>query len=262
LAKYVKVENDISQWDDQTGVLYHFPKRYKSDLLPNTEVVYYKGYLKNKKFAGDRLSELPHYFGVAKIGKVFPDRNSTKGDLFATIEDYKVFSEPVIAKQGNAFLEQIPESKKSNYWRDGVRVISDNVFTQIIQLAQGISDVQTKRPENFNDVDAALVSGEEGKKTKKYVTVYERDPKLRDAAIAIHGLSCVVCKFNFGQFYGEYAEGYIHIHHLTPVAELSQPTEVNPQTDLIPVCANCHSIIHRRKNKTLSIDELRKMIKG
>jgi len=67
--------------------------------------------------------------------------------------------------------------------------------------------------------------------------------------------------FNFGKFYGDYAEGYIHIHHLTPVSELTEPSKVNPQTDLVPVCANCHSIIHRKKNRTLSIDELRSMIK-
>ncbi|WP_406874901.1 hypothetical protein [Acinetobacter baumannii] len=28
----VIVENDISQWDDLTGEVYHFPKRYK-DLM-------------------------------------------------------------------------------------------------------------------------------------------------------------------------------------------------------------------------------------
>ena len=42
----VIVENDISAWADETGVLYHFPKRYLELLKPNTRVVYYKEKLK------------------------------------------------------------------------------------------------------------------------------------------------------------------------------------------------------------------------
>lgn len=35
----VIVENDISAWADETGVLYHFPKRYLELLNPNTRVI-------------------------------------------------------------------------------------------------------------------------------------------------------------------------------------------------------------------------------
>ena len=28
------VENDVSQWEDRTGEVYHFPKRYRELLLP------------------------------------------------------------------------------------------------------------------------------------------------------------------------------------------------------------------------------------
>ena len=31
-------ENDVSQWEDQTGVLYHFPKRYEKYLKPGDVV--------------------------------------------------------------------------------------------------------------------------------------------------------------------------------------------------------------------------------
>ncbi|MBJ2065221.1 hypothetical protein [Serratia odorifera] len=44
------------------------------------------------------------------------------------------------------------------------------------------------------------------------------------------------------------------------VSEFGGQKEVDPATDLVPVCANCHSIIHRKKNKTLTIDELKAMI--
>lgn len=32
----VIVENDTSQWDDQTGTVYHFPKRYQKWLAQGT----------------------------------------------------------------------------------------------------------------------------------------------------------------------------------------------------------------------------------
>lgn len=62
-------ENDESAWTDETGILYHFPKRYLKYLEPGTHVIYYKGNLKNKSFSKNRLSDAPHYFAIAKIGK-------------------------------------------------------------------------------------------------------------------------------------------------------------------------------------------------
>ena len=47
-------ENDESQWDDTTGVSYHFPKRYLKYLEPGTNVVYYKGRIKNTAFREHR----------------------------------------------------------------------------------------------------------------------------------------------------------------------------------------------------------------
>ena len=35
---------------------------------------------------------------------------------------------------------------------------------------------------------------------------------------------------------------------------------VNPQTDLRPLCANCHAMVHRNSGIILPIDELRRII--
>lgn len=35
-------ENDTSAWHDETGSLYHYPKRYLSLLKPGTRIIYYK----------------------------------------------------------------------------------------------------------------------------------------------------------------------------------------------------------------------------
>ena len=94
----------------------------------------------------------------------------------------------------------------------------------------------------------------------RYTTVYERKPKLRQQAILIHGTTCFGCGFNFKKFYGDYAEGFIHIHHVKPVSEFAGPMVVDPETDLVPLCANCHSVVHRKKDTTLNIADLKQMI--
>ena len=128
-------ENDISQWDDETGVVYHFPKRYLKFLQPETKVIYYKGKIKDKSFEKLRLSNNQHYFGLATIGRIYKDTNNQK-NYYAEIEDYIPFNEPIYFKdEKNQYLEDIPDSKKSNYWRDGVRKITKSEYLKILEKA-------------------------------------------------------------------------------------------------------------------------------
>src|SRR6266567_5735817 len=122
----VITENDISQWEDQTGVRYHFPARYLKFLKPGTKVIYYKGRITDKKFTNARLSSAPHYFGIAKIGKVVNEEGST--NYYADIEHFSLFLNAVPFKIGDATIETIPISRRSNYWRDGVRPINERIY--------------------------------------------------------------------------------------------------------------------------------------
>lgn len=256
----VIVENDVSIWDDETGAVYHYPKRYSAILMPGMQVVYYKGGLKDKTFADRRLTDLPHYFGIAHIGKVYPDPNSSKGDLFALIEGFQPFEWPVLAKDGDSYLEPIPPSKASNYWRNGVRPIDQITYQSILKRAK-LKSLQIEETEESEDA-LAFRSGVEGSTTSYYGVRYERDPKLRCQAIAIHGTACKACGFDFEKAYGEYARGYIHVHHVQPISEFDGAKLVDPETDLITLCANCHAVIHRKRRTTLSIDQLKGMIRG
>lgn len=258
----VLTENDESQWRDDTGVLYHFPKRYLKFLAHGTVVVYYKGKLKFAKYASSRLTEEPHYFGIAKIGAVWPDKQSSKGDLFATVEDFRPFLAPVLARtSANSYLESIPSSRATNYWRDGVRPIDAAAYLRItgpaILAAQGASE---PRPPDYSNANSDLESGDEGNSSKRYVTVYERIPMYRKQAIAIHGLTCFGCSDNLEQKYGPYARGLIHVHHTVPVSQFDAPRKIDPAKDLVPVCPNCHAVIHRQRDSTLSICALRQML--
>ncbi len=100
----------------------------------------------------------------------------------------------------------------------------------------------------------------EGKKTLYYTTRYERNPKNRQQAIAIHGTKCMACGFDFEEFYGERGKDYIEVHHIVPLASRDQQIDIDPKTDLVVVCSNCHRMIHRRKNDILTVEGLKKII--
>ncbi len=117
----VIAQNDESKWDDTKGDLYHYPSTYKNILTKGCRVIYYKGRLKNKAYLPNRLSADPHYFGVGTVGDSIEDPESTKKDLYCEILEYSEFDTAVPIKIDEQYLEEIPESKKTNYWRFGVR---------------------------------------------------------------------------------------------------------------------------------------------
>ena len=92
----------------------------------------------------------------------------------------------------------------------------------------------------------------EGQQRRAFVVHRRRESKLRDAKIrqALRQnngkLCCQVpsCGFDFSAVYGAIGEGYAQVHHLKPLAETEgeQKTTLN---DLMVVCANCHTMIHR-----------------
>jgi len=55
---------------------------------------------------------------------------------------------------------------------------------------------------------------------------------------------------------GELGAGFIHVHHLNPLAAVGKAHKVSPRNDLRPVCPNCHEMLHRRL-PPFSIEELK-----
>ena len=92
-----------------------------------------------------------------------------------------------------------------------------------------------------------------------YVSKYERSPEARSACLAHHGYVCSVCGFDFARTYGPLGEGVIHVHHLISIADIGHDYIVDPVHDLVPLCANCHQMAHRR-DPAFTPQELRRMI--
>lgn len=68
----------------------------------------------------------------------------------------------------------------------------------------------------------------------------------------------MVCNFNFERVFGDIGKGFIHVHHEMEISTIGEEYEINPITDLKPICANCHAMLHKRK-PAYSIDELREI---
>jgi 5-methylcytosine-specific restriction endonuclease McrA len=127
---------------------------------------------------------------------------------------------------------------------------SEDVAEDSLEIDQITSGEPTKKS----------IPSEEGRKLIRTHVTYERKAVNRALAIEKHGTTCAVCTFNFDETFGkDYADGYIQIHHIKPLSEYEG--EVDPETDLVPLCANCHAMAHKRRATVTSVDELKELIK-
>lgn len=101
----------------------------------------------------------------------------------------------------------------------------------------------------------------EGRAYEALVKKYERSLLNRAICIEIHGSKCMVCGFDFEKIYGDIGAGFIEIHHLEPVSGLGEDTLIDPETDLVPLCSNCHRMAHRRVPNPFTVEELKRFIK-
>ena len=94
----------------------------------------------------------------------------------------------------------------------------------------------------------------------KSVKITSQDRRI---ALEHHGTSCIACGFNFKDVYGDIGEGYIEIHHIKHsfLNDTETNTNTNAFTDLIPLCSNCHSMVHRDLNHILTLDELKEIMR-
>jgi 5-methylcytosine-specific restriction protein A len=118
-------------------------------------------------------------------------------------------------------------------------------------------DVFSYLPEEIASDEALL----EGASTAVLVNQYERNALARKLCLQHHGVTCAVCGVDFGKRYGQLGEGYIHVHHLVPLSETLGEYEVDPVRDLLPICPNCHAMIHSTR-PARTPDQVRSALSG
>ena len=100
----------------------------------------------------------------------------------------------------------------------------------------------------------------EGELGEATIATHKRNIQARNKCIQSKGTKCFICGFDFEKTYGDLGKGFIHIHHIPPLSGRDGLYEIDVENDLFPVCPNCHAMLHRRKDSTLSVDELKRII--
>ncbi|MHD0644132.1 HNH endonuclease [Pseudomonas aeruginosa] len=102
---------------------------------------------------------------------------------------------------------------------------------------------------------------QEGSVKQVLVNAYERNRDARDACIAHYHPVCQACDMDFREVYGEFAAGFIHVHHEVPLHTIAETYQVVPEKDLKPVCPNCHSVLHMT-DPPMPVVELRALLES
>ncbi len=104
----------------------------------------------------------------------------------------------------------------------------------------------------------------ERKHITKEMEVIHRNPQLRQQCISRYGYQCQCCGMNFAEMYGEaLGTNFIEVHHLKPISTFE--TEGIPKDfveNLVPLCSNCHSMIHHIEQSDHQLRDLREAYKG
>ena len=87
-----------------------------------------------------------------------------------------------------------------------------------------------------------------------------RATDAREACLAAYDPPvCQACGIDFARTYGPAFADCLHVHHLKPMRDATEVREVNPTVDLVPVCPNCHAVIHAGGGLR-SIEEVRALL--
>lgn len=90
--------------------------------------------------------------------------------------------------------------------------------------------------ENTFEVDPRLLSPREAYR------LVEENFMWRIETMKYHGNQCALCGMDYVEIYGDPGKGRMQIH----LREDLEGEEIHPHvaTDLMPICANCHDIVH------------------
>lgn len=138
-------------------------------------------------------------------------------------------------------------------------VVWDGGEPAYFEMDENVVPAGAVQQDLFSGCEASEREHYEGALRRAEQNVYERDRDARTACVAHHGAACVACLFDFAKTYGEAAAGFIHVHHLVPLSQVGGEYRVDPIRDLVPVCPNCHAVMHLRE-PPYTPDEVRGLI--
>jgi 5-methylcytosine-specific restriction protein A len=154
---------------------------------------------------------------------------------------------------------EVPEVKWDHIQGSGITVEQSAVPRLNDLWTRHASGVLFRSPDEPRGTDDQAFP--EGTLSRVEVNRYERDPRARKACLDHHGYRCAVCQFSFEERYGPLGRNYIHVHHTLELSKVPPGYRVDPVTDLVPLCPNCHAMTHRGTGPALTVDELKQRLR-
>jgi predicted HNH restriction endonuclease len=143
-------------------------------------------------------------------------------------------------------------------------------YTDVVQDLDTITKHSIQNPNSKTEAFEELESISEGLRKNLKNVSYERSHKLRKHAIEYFSdtqglISCRACNFIFEKFYGKtLGQGFIEIHHIKPIFQYegsdTYKTIQQALENLVPLCSNCHKMVHRKKDFILDVGYLREQV--
>ncbi len=223
----------------------------KELVLPALFVMSEKGTIKTSELIR-RLTELLNPTG--KDLAVIPGRN----DTFFSQKVRNLKSHHTLKKYG--YAEEVDEGFKIT--PSGERFLKRNMalLDYLLNGSFFIDDVLEGFAQSLSDRRKVIVPYSEqiseGERVYGSKSARKRSTKLREAAIdhfTREGIiKCECCGYIFAEHYpADFKSDCIEIHHLKPLYQYpgvsEQITIAEAMKNLIPVCPNCHRVIHKSK---------------
>ena len=104
----------------------------------------------------------------------------------------------------------------------------------------------------------------ERKHIAKEMEVIRRNPRLRQQCLDRYGYQCQCCGMDFAEIYGEeLGARFMEVHHLKPISRFEKDGIPDDFVEnLVPLCSNCHAMIHHIGNSEHPLRDLREAYKG
>ena len=181
------------------------------------------------------------------------DHNYYDKDIRGHIADTQARREADMAS-GNQFIKHL---------RIYAHFLESKTFKSLFKQRKASDDAQTaddNAQPSHNDVSHET----EGDRVRiEELEIVRRNPQLRQACIDKWGYQCQCCGMDFASLYGEeLGKNFIEVHHLKPISTYEEQRPEDYVDNLVPLCSNCHSMIHRGKNGPLTLRQLREAYRG
>jgi predicted HNH restriction endonuclease len=220
-------------------------------------------------FEGIDLAEYPNGEPQELWAKLKPTQKASFGRVayeMKTDDTIYVKEGPYIVGKGRVLgsykydQENRIREPRGYYWNHQVPVKWQTDFTAI-RVLLGAEPITVLRltPKRVRTLERRIAQGRayrEGAIARVEGNRYERDRLARAACLAKHGTRCRVCDLSFDERYGDIGKDFIHVHHLKPLGTIRKEYRIDPEIDLIPVCPNCHAMLHTNE-PPLSVAELK-----